>query len=449
VAGRNAGEGWQNRRVTDIVLPVARTGATARRHGAHVLARILAWLRLCAIAGQTLAVAVAVSWLEMPVPVVPLVAGIAVLGGFAAWVFWRLAQPEPITRGGVVAHITVDTTVLCYLLYLTGGATNPFVSLLVMPITLAAAALPLRYVGLLAGLAAAGYLFLMRFHVPLAHMHLHGGESAFDLHVAGMAINFVITAAMLGYFIARLAQRLREREAEVQIERERALRDEGILAIAIQAAGAAHGLNTPLSTMRILLGELRAGHGDVELGRDLQILSEQADRCHAILRELVAAGREQLAAPTERIPAAAFVAECVEQFGLLRPEIELTIDIADPADERLIDAEPALRHALISLLNNAADASRSADSDHIELGVANAGAFLEFRVRDRGKGDLSTLGARRPYAFRSDKRDGLGLGLALANATAERLGGELIAELAPDGGLCQCLRIRIDASGDA
>ncbi len=436
--------------MTELALPATRTAGATRRHGAHVLARILAWLRLCAIAGQTLAVAVAVFWIRIPVPVVPLIAGIAVLGGFAAWVFWRLAQPDPITRRGVVAHITVDTAVLCYLLYLTGGATNPFVSLLVMPITLAAAALPLRYVGLLAGLAAAGYLFLMRFHVPLAEMHLHGGESAFDLHVAGMAINFVITAAMLGYFIARLAQRLREREAEVQIERERALRDEGILAIAIQAAGAAHSLNTPLSTMRILLGELRGAHQrDAELGRDLDILSEQAARCHTILRELVAAGREQLAAPGERVPVAGFVSDCVEQFALLRPEIELTVDLADPAGERRIEAEPALRHALISLLNNAADASRAAGSDHIELDIEDAGAFLEFRVRDHGTGDLSALGAHGPYPFRSGKRDGLGLGLALANATAERLGGELVAELAPGGGLRQRLRIRIDASGDA
>ena len=66
---------------------------------------------------------------------------------------------------------------------------------------------------------------------------------------------------------------VRQQQLEVQRVRERALRDEGILAIATQAAGAAHELNTPLSTMRTLLPELRREHADdAALAEDLALL---------------------------------------------------------------------------------------------------------------------------------------------------------------------------------
>ena len=230
-------------------------------HNARELTWTLAWLRVCAVAGQALTVLVVAFWMGLPIPVGALALAIALLLAFALAVFWRLSRPWPVTPIEAVAHIAVDIAALTWLLYLTGGETNPFVSLLVLPITLAAAALPLRHVAIVALLAAACYLVLIPWHVPLPMLHAHEGGD-FNLHILGMAINFVITAAALSFFVTRLARMLRARERDVQRERERALRDEGILAIATQAAGAAHELNTPLSTMRTLLAELKREHAD-------------------------------------------------------------------------------------------------------------------------------------------------------------------------------------------
>ncbi|HET6546130.1 MAG TPA: ATP-binding protein [Rhodanobacteraceae bacterium] len=412
------------------------------------LARTLMRLRWCAVVGQTLTVLVVIHGLGIVVPTGSLAFGIGVLAAFAVFVWWRLDRSPRVTPVEVIGHIAVDTSVLVYLLYLTGGATNPFVTLLIMPITLAAAALPLRYVTLLAAFAAASYVMLLRFHVPLAAIHSHDGETAFDLHVTGMAISFVITAAMLGYFIARLAGTLREREAEVMRERERALRDEGILAIAIQAAGAAHELNTPLSTVRTLLTELRREHGGGEaLQRDLAVIAAQTDRCRDILRELVALGSRGLECAAEPRDLAGFVADCLDRFGLLRPEIEVLTSVDDRLAAKVIESDPSLRHALVNLLNNAADASCAAGSRRIEFTVVADGARIEFGVRDHGAGHPALVAKPAPRGLRSDKRDGLGLGLALANATAERFGGELSGTVAPGGGLLQRLRIPLRALG--
>jgi two-component system sensor histidine kinase RegB len=410
---------------------------------ARELTETLAWLRLCAVSGQALTVAVVALALQMAIPIAPLALGIATLATFALFAFWRLRQPWPVTLTEAFGHVAVDIGVLTWLLYWSGGATNPFVSLLVMPIALAAAALPLRYVIGVAVLAAAGYLLLVPWHVPLPPLH-PAGSGDFNLHVAGMAINFVVTAGVLAFFIARLARALRAREAEVQRERERALRDEGILAIATQAAGTAHELNTPLSTIRTLLGELqREQAGNGALAADLALLAGQAERCRDILRELVAVGSRQLAGTPQRLALTDFVRECEDQFRLLRPEVELAVTLEANADARMLEARPDLRHALINLLSNAADASLAAGSSTIELRVAAGAHRVEFGVRDHGSG--SDIGPGAGTAFQTSKRDGLGLGLALAHATAERLGGELNAQPVAGGGLLQRLRVPLAA----
>ena len=382
------------------------------------------------------------AWLKLDIPITPLFLGIATLGVFGIFAFWRLRRPRSVTAVESVAHITVDTLVLGYLLYLSGGATNPFVSLLVMPIALAAAVLPLRPVAFVAALAVATYLLLMRAYVPLPTSHEFGTTTGFHLHITGMAICFAITATMLGYFISRLARALRLQQADAELERERALRDEGILAIATQAASTAHELNTPLSTIRTLLAELgRERAADSSLSSDLVLLSGQAERCRVILRELVTVGRSQLSGAAEAMTVGAFTDSTCDSFRLLRPEIEFDRTIEPALHDRVIGVVPALRHALINLLNNAADASLSNGSTRIELHVRDTDRQFDLTIRDFGTGMPASARTLSGLHFETTKRDGLGLGLALAHATAERFGGTLDVVPAASGGTEQHLRL--------
>jgi two-component system, sensor histidine kinase RegB len=402
---------------------------TSRRIGPFALARTLAWLRLSAIAGQSVAVLVCALWLHLVIPTLPLLMGIGSLAVFAVFAAWRLGQPWPVREWETIGHIAFDTLVLGYLLYFTGGASNPFVTLLLVPIALAAASLSGWAILAVATLAGLAWLALLRWYLPLP-VPLHGG--GFSLHVAGMGVNFVITAVLLGFFINRLARALRQQQQEVQRVRERALRDEGILAIATQAAGAAHELNTPLATMCTLLPELRREYAnDGLLDEDLALLQGQVDRCRTILREMVAFGQAQLSQEFERLQLSQFVHGCLERFRLLRPEAELVLRLEESLAPLMLRVPAGLRHALINLLNNAADASNMRDSDAVELEIRRDGAWLEWIVRDEGPGFEAGDG---PVALgRSGKQTGLGLGLALAEATAERLSGELSAHNMPGG----------------
>ncbi|MHB1271639.1 MAG: ATP-binding protein [Rhodanobacter sp.] len=407
------------------------------RIGPYALTRSLAWLRICAIAGQSAAVLFCAFWMRLNIPLLPLLVGIGLLAVFAVFAAWRLGQPRPVREWETIGHIAFDTLILGYLLYFTGGATNPFIAQLLVPIALTAAALSVRALLAVATLASIAYVALLLWHVPLpVLMNLDGG---FSLYIIGMGTNLIISALLLGFFVNRLAHAVRLQQSEVQRVRERALRDEGILAIATQAAGAAHELNTPLSTMRTLLPELRREHaGDAALAEDLTLLEGQVDRCRTILREMVAFGKAQLSQEPERLSVTQFIHGCLERFQLLRPEAELTLELDDATSCTILRTPPGLRHALINLLNNAADASASLDSNAVTLRVLSDDGWLELSVRDHGPGFTPT-GEPQPIG-QTQKHSGLGIGLALAEATAERLNGELIAVDVPQGAEL-CLRL--------
>jgi two-component system sensor histidine kinase RegB len=422
------------------------TRRPAQRIGPFALTRTLAWLRICAIAGQSVAVLFCAWWLQLQIPLLPLLVGIGLLGVFAVFAAWRLSQPWPMREWETVGHIAADMLVLGYLLYFTGGAGNPFITLLLVPIALTAAALSARALLTVSALAAVVYVILLNWHITLPvpmHDDSHGGMTLND---AGTGVNLMISALLLGFFINRLSHALHLQQTEVQRVRERALRDEGIMAIATQAAGAAHELNTPLSTMLTLLPELRRDYAqDHLLSEDLLLLQDQVNRCRTILREMVAFGKAQLSQEPERLTVAQFIHGCLERFQLLRPEADVSLVLDDNTARTVLRTPPGLRHALLNLLNNAADASASRSSQVVALIVVREGSWLQLCVRDEGpgfaaSGELALLGE-------SEKQTGLGIGLALAEATAERLNGELIAGNTEHGAE-MCLRLPLAVIAD-
>jgi len=211
------------------------------------LLRTLALLRAVAVVGQAAAVYTATALLELALDPRPLYAGCAVLAVFAAiaaWTAWRSTQ---VGTGTVLAHVAVDLGVLTWMLYWSGGPANPFVSLYLLPIALVAFALRPPAVLAVALTAAGGYSLLMLEHVPIPHQH--GDAAFFDLHLVGMWVNFLLSAALFTVFAGRLSALIGRQRRALARAREEALRSEGILAVATQAAATAHALNTPLSTM--------------------------------------------------------------------------------------------------------------------------------------------------------------------------------------------------------
>lgn len=397
---------------------------------ARALVTTMAWLRPCAALGQALAVAAAMTWLHVALPLVPLGAGIAVLMLATPVAFWRLRQVWPVGEVEAFGHVAFDVLLLGWALYLTGGASNPFITLLLVPVALSAAALSGRITAAVTLLAAAVYAVLVFAFVPLPDMPMHG--NGFRLHLTGMTINFAIAVLLLAVFVGRMNASLRVQRQTTRHLRERALRDEGILAIATQAADAAHRLNTPLSTLRTLLPELERGRADdAALRADVALMTGEVDRCRDILREMVDYGRRQLAGTTQTTTLGDYVRANEERFRLLRPEAAVTVEVAPALRNQRIDVQPGLAHALLNLMQNALDASLRNHSNVVTLGATATDGHMEFVIGDRGGGFAAERMVSLPAA--SSKPEGLGIGLALARSTVERMRGEVRARSGANG----------------
>jgi two-component system sensor histidine kinase RegB len=391
----------------------------------HSQLRRLVALRSMAVTAQLLTLWAVWNVLELDMDWQPMLLTVAALAAINFFSWLRLRSGKPVPNSELFAQLCADVLALSLLLYYSGGSTNPFVSLYLLPLVIAAATLPGRYTWGMAALTAACYSVLMFYYVPLPHNHQHDGDSAFNAHVVGMWLGFVFSTVVVAYYVVQMAQAVRNRDETLARVREEILRNERIVALGTQAAGAAHELGTPLSTMAVVIGELRHEAGAQPGWRDaLGILDEQVRGCKRILDKILA--NAQVSVATSLQPADRLMEEVLNEWQLLRPTAQYRYhsDGAQPAPS--ICADATLRAALMNLLNNAADAAPAgAGQQAIEIRSHWDAASFTLEIHDHGKGLSEEAELKAGSAFFTTKKEGHGLGLFLANATLERMGGSV------------------------
>lgn len=428
-------------------------------------------LRWLEVVSQFLVLGIARFGLGMELPVAAMVAVTLSLACANVLTWLRLATPWPVTDLELFGQLCADVLALATLLYLAGGSANPFVSLLLLPLTIAATTLPPRLAWAMAGLTVATYSLLLFYSQPLPEpriqlplvQQLIGGEgtvlppdachseppasvlpsiapgheghgvspsgtpgnaTGFALHLLGMWLNFLISGLVVAFFLTRMAAALRERERELAAAREKALRHEQILALGTLAAGAAHQLGTPLSTLAVVLREMELEHGgnDAQLAEDLALARQQVGHCKGILSRILADAGHHRSEGGEAMALDAFLLAMVEDWRLLRPGVKLKLDVDGPRPAPALMRDRTLEHALINLLDNAADA---APESEVELRVRWQPESCELEILDRGPGFASAPQPGRPFLSTKTDQGGLGIGLFLSNATLERFGGQV------------------------
>ena len=386
--------------------------------GPNILMLRILFIRILIISSAIITHFLSLKFLDIGLK--PTIIWLLLVYGFASAILisWRIRSRISIKEVEVLVQLISDAVFLTFVLYFSGGAVNPFVSYYLVLLAICATALEKTHVWTLVLVTIVGYSFIM----INSSAHYHGDEGVFAWHLWGMWLNFIVMAGLIGFFVSRMGESLRQHQMLLVRERENALRNEQIVAVGNMAAGTAHELGTPLSTMPVVLKELEydcKDGNDLQCKDDIQLLQDQVEVCKERLKTFSKLANSQFE-KIQAVPVNEFLKNLLDQWQVVRPRAEYSLSCAE-GKSPLIIPEYTLRHALMNLLNNAVDASHAA----IDIVISWDEKNIIIRINDNGPGfskdALDSLG----HLFYSSKSGGMGLGFFLANATIERMGGKI------------------------
>lgn len=400
----------------------------------------LTFIRILVLAAQAGSVGVAY-WTELlPLPWLSLVITLALSSLLCAFTALRLRLSLPVTELEYALQLACDLLIHSALLYYSGGSTNPFVSYYLVPLAIAAVTLPWVYSLILSGIALAAYSLLLVQFYPLETFPMAREK----MQVYGMWLSIALAAAVITFFAAKMAEELRRQEQLRAERREEGLRDEQLLAVATQAAGAAHELGTPLATMSVLIKEMRQDHNDPLLQEDLAVLQDQVKLCKETLQNLVRAAEANRRMAVENQEVTTWLDEALNRWHLMRPEASYRFQRLGQGSVPRLAPPPDLTQALLNLLNNAADAC----PDDLEVRLDWDAQDMVISIRDHGPGVPAAIAEAIGKPFFTTKGKGFGLGLFLSKASVTRAGGSVKLYSHEEGGTLTELRLPRDARGE-
>jgi len=377
-------------------------------------------LRWWSIAGQAVTILVVDRLLAMPLPLAPLfsIVGFGLVTNLAAMAYARKHAPNELA---LAAIMLLDVVLLTALLYLTGGPFNPFSFLYLVQIALAAMILRAGYTWLLVAASGIGSALLFLDHHELALPPMSHDEHM-AMHLRGMWVAFLVAAWFIVYFLLRVRKALAEREEQLAMARALAAKHDKLAALGTLAAGAAHELSTPLSTITLVAKELeRHVDPDDAAIEDIRLIRAEVSRCRFILEQMASDAGQTMGEPITQVS----LPDLLDEVVAHEPRAT-RLHIDDSARTIELDVpRRAFARALRVLVKNAHDAS--CDTSPVTISARPDGDGLHIEVTDRGGGMSSDVLARAGEPFFTTKAPGhgMGLGLFVSRAVIERMGGSL------------------------
>ncbi|MCO4748442.1 MAG: HAMP domain-containing histidine kinase [Proteobacteria bacterium] len=378
-------------------------------------------LRWVAISAQLVMVAFAHRLLATPALLIPLgLISVALVVGNAGAIR-RVNLEAPVHQRVLMFQLGFDVIALTGFFVLAGGPENPFTALYFIHTAMGAVILDAWGAAAIGALATSCYLGLHAYHLQLDFTQHSFSEST--LLTGGRAVAFIVTAASITGFVVTLANARRRRESQLMTARDRTERTDRLRSVGTLAAGAAHELNTPLSTMGLRLRRVGRRHQDEDTQKDVETIRTQLDRCSLIVQQLLVGAGDPSAAQLERKPLADLVDASVNLWSKGSP-----VDVTFEDESGGLEIEVpgiAFTQALVNLLENARQAQEQVDvAEPLTVRVDRDGSFGVVRVIDQGCG-LPTDADRIGEPFYTTKSTGTGLGVFVARAVADGSGGGL------------------------
>lgn len=390
-------------------------------------------LRWLAILGQLIAICVVNFGFGFELPLGSCLSFIALSAWLNVFLVIRFSARHRLSIGHATLMLAYDVVQLTALLYMTGGIENPFMMVMLAPVTVSAGSLPPRNTVVLGIFTSLAVGLLTTSHMPLPW---YPGVPL-DLPILYQYGYLAAVAAcmlFMALYASRLARESRQMSAALAATDQVLAREQKLHALDGLAAAAAHELGTPLSTIVLVAKELeRDAATTPSMREDLELLRSQALRCREILAKLTQRPSEQ-----DPLHAHLSVSELLDESASPYRNHGKPIRIsAAPRiggvinDEPVGERRPGVIYGLGNLIENAIDFAKGA----VEIRADWTDKLVEVSVLDDGPGFpadvIETLG--EPYVttranggrMGNGESTGMGLGFFIAKTLLERSGATI------------------------
>lgn len=400
-------------------------------------------LRWLAVAGQISTILLVTLGFGIKLPILPMLYVLVGLITFNIGSHLRWQEEVRVSNRELFFALLVDITILTAQLYLSGGTGNPFAFLYLLQIILCAVLLEAWTTWIMVAITTLCFMGLSRYSLPL-QLPADSAYSLFGLYRDGILICFLLNAGLLVYFLTRISNNLKERDAQIAGLQQQATEEEHIVRMGLLASGAAHELGTPLATLSVLVGDWRRMpeiRQNPDLLDDLDEMQRQLQRCKSIVSSVLLQAGEARGESAVKTTLNKFLDQVAADFRATRSPAEFVYRNSNRDDISVV-SDVALQQMLGNVLDNALEASPawlslevSRDAQHIVLAVSDKGPGFAVEI-------LQQLG--QPYQSTKGKA-GRGLGLFFVMNVVRKLGGSMAAENLPQGGAKVELRLPVAA----
>lgn len=394
----------------------------------------LVYIRWLAVLGQAFAI-VLVQWvLDYDLPIIPCIILVAASAVVNILVTISYKSTARLSNRGAILYLFYDALQLTGLLYLTGGLSNPFSILFLVPVTISATSLTLKGTVFLGLTTLLCITFLGIFHEPLPLPDK-------ELHLSNTYIFAIWAALVLGtLFLSSYAWRIssdsRKMTDALTIARMALAREQQLSAVGGIAAAAAHELGTPLNTILLVSEELsREFPAGSAYEEDATLLHDQAKKCADVLAQLSRGpSTDRFLQPDAHhnyLPFESLIALVTDKYADKGAEIEIQTD-GDLSNQPKLFASPELLHGLGNLVSNAAEFATSRVTIRLSWDAKTVHAIIQ----DDGPGFSDEIIDRLGEPYTSSRRGhgGMGLGVFISEMLIGHSGGTIGFSNAPSGG---------------
>ena len=376
-------------------------------------------LRWIAISGQLIAINTVYFYLNLEFPIKISYAIIAI-GLFTNIYLQFKIKTSELKDVYASLFLLYDLIQLSALLYLTGGISNPFSILLIIPAIVSSTFLSMGTTIILGIITFICLIFLTIFHYPLPGIHEEGITFP-TLYLTGYLLAIIIGLIFLSYFGIKFAGENKRRSDAISKLQQVIAKEYELESLGGQAAAAAHSLGTPLATISVVASELKKEIGNnKEISKDIDLIVSQTQRCGEILKKI---SKKQIKEDSffKNINLENLLEEIIENFKETSSK-NIYLITSEDKNKKNFKRTPELVYGLRNFIGNAVKFSRSS----VEIKITSNDRIVKVSINDDGPGFpddvIEILG--EPYIKSKSSlvksNSGTGLGTFLGKTLLER-----------------------------